>query len=207
MVTDGEGGAAVRDEMRIMPSGYRRRLALGVLLGAFSWAEWRTWRASRDFFPPAAPRGDEVTVVVLGCPSPRVQRWRVQIAMRSANASTACFLFTGGAVHTARPEAHLMADYAASVGIPRTSMLIEDKSRNTVENIVNSAPMLADDTSVMIVSNSFHARRARMILLEQAPDLAARLIPARDYIPLEGAVLHLGLYLFEWYRTWRAQSN
>ncbi|WP_425294984.1 hypothetical protein [Mycolicibacterium vanbaalenii] len=77
----------------------------------------------------------------------------------------------------------------------------------TVEKIVNSTPLLADSpAAIRIASSTFHARRARRILGDESPALAARLIRARDYLPMEYGLLHAGLVAFEGYRERRARS-
>ena len=66
--------------------------------------------------------------------------------------------------------------------------------------------MIADSPAVKIASNTFHARRARQILCGESPDFAARLVRARDYIPLEWGPLHTVVVAFEYYRDRRARS-
>jgi hypothetical protein len=70
---------------------------------------------------------------------------------------------------------------------------------------INSAPLLADSAAVMIASDTFHARRARRVMHTESPDLASCLVPARDYLPFEGVVLHPTLLAFEAYRERRAR--
>ena len=85
----------------------------------------------------------------------------------------------------------MMADYAVrTLGVPAASVVIEDQSRTTVENIANSAPLMADAPAIKIASNTFHARRARRILGDDFPELAQHLVRARDYLPVEWGVLH-----------------
>ncbi|AQT80181.1 hypothetical protein B1R94_14290 [Mycolicibacterium litorale] len=177
--------------------------ALSALLG---WAEWKTWRTSREIYPGARRAGTvgaPDTVLVLGCPWPMLHRWRVRIAIRSAEPATTRFLFSGGAVRTMRSEAQLMADYAVhTLGVPIDNVVIEDQSRSTVENVRNSLPMLAGSATIAIASNTFHAHRARRILRDQSPELAARLTRSRDYLPFEWGIAHPVLLGLEVYRSW-----
>lgn len=174
--------------------------ALAAVFGA---AEWATWKASRDFTgstDPGAVAGE--TVLVLGCPIPALWKWRVRIAVRSTNPDTAQFIFSGAAVRTPVSEAALMADYAVNrLGVPAAKVAVEDQSRNTVQNIVNSVPMMTTSPAIKIASNTFHARRARQILHEEAPLLAQRLRPARDYLPGEWGPLHVLLLAYHLYRN------
>ena len=173
-------------------------------------AEWATWRASREFLEHGGTDSRRVvageTVLVLGCPQQVLQRWRVRIAVRSTDPDRARFVFSGGAVRTQAPEARMMADYAVSqLGVPAENVVVEDQSRTTVENIVNSAPLVSDSPAIKIASDTFHARRARRILRRQSPELARRLVRARDYVPFEWGPAHAMLLVFESYRSRRAR--
>ena len=100
----------------------------------------------------------------------------------------------------------MMAGYAVhDRGVPAHNVVVEDQSRSTVENVVNSAPLMADCPSIKVASNTFHALRARLILREQSPQLAQRLVRARDYIPFEGGPLHAVMLGYDLYRFARAQ--
>jgi hypothetical protein len=95
-------------------------------------------------------------------------------------------------VRTEVSEAALMADYAIHrLGVPAANVTLEDQSRNTVQNVVNSIPLMAESPALKIASNTFHARRARRIMHDEAPALAQRLRPAHDYIPCEWGPLHV----------------
>lgn len=182
--------------------------AAGVMLG---WTEWATWRASRQLVPLGATDPGRVIdgecVLVLGNPIPMVQRWRARVAVRSTDPGRARFIFSGGAVRTPISEAQMMADYAIDrLGVSAASVVIEDRSRTTIENIVNSLPLMADSPAIKIASDTFHARRARQILHDQSPQLAQRLVRARDYIPLEYGPLHAVAVAFEHYRRRRGRA-
>lgn len=61
-------------------------------------------------------------------------------------------------------EAQGMRDYLVDVGIAPERILMEDKSRNTFQNLVFSAELLDEETeSVGVVSNNFHVFRAEKI--------------------------------------------
>jgi hypothetical protein len=66
---------------------------------------------------------------------------------------------------------------------------------------------MADGSAVKIASNTFHARRARRILYDESPEMAARLVRARDYIPLEWGPLHALLVAHQYFRNRRAVST
>ncbi|MFG1932272.1 YdcF family protein [Mycobacterium sp. NPDC048908] len=181
---------------------------IAALLGV---VEWATWMASRAVLPAGASDAGRVevgeTILVLGCPLRPLHRWRVRIAVRSTDPSVARFVFSGGAVRTKTPEAQMMADYAVRVlHLPPGNVVVEDASTTTEENIANSAPFLADAPAIKIASNTFHALRARIILRQQSPDLAKKLVRARDYLPFEWGLLHAVLLAYDGYRYVRAGS-
>lgn len=183
---------------------------MALLIVVFGWAEWVTWKVSKEALPVGAtdPRciAPGETVLVLGCPLPILQRWRVRIAVRSTDPDRARFIFSGGAVRGQIPEAQMMANYAVHErGVPVSNVVVEDQSRTTVENIVRSVPLMADSPVIKIASNTFHARRARQILHAESPELAGRLVRARDYMPCEWGPLHAVLVAFESYRHRRAR--
>jgi uncharacterized SAM-binding protein YcdF (DUF218 family) len=186
-------------------------VVVGLLGVVFGWTEWKTWRASREALPAGATDPSRIepgeSVLVLGNPVPIVQRWRVRIAVRSTDPDRARFVFSGAAVRGQIPEAQMMADYAVQkLGVPLHNVVVEDQSRTTVENVVNSAPLMADSPAIKIASNTFHARRARQIFRVESPELAGRLVRTRDYIPVEWGPLHAVLVAYEAYRDRRARS-
>ncbi|HEX7827981.1 MAG TPA: YdcF family protein [Mycobacterium sp.] len=188
-----------------MTSRRIRWAAASAACTLFGWAEWVTWRASRDFLPSNPPQATGAdTVLVLGCPWPVLQRWRVRIAVRSTDPQQSRFVFSGAAVRTPVSEAQMMADYAVhTLGVPAANVVVEDRSRTTVQNVVNTIPLMPDGSAVKVASNTFHARRARRILFDESPELGARLVRARDYLPLEWGPLHVLLVAFEYYRDRR----
>lgn len=180
----------------------RTRLLLGAAAATGAvllWSEWTLWRASRQDYPPRSPvpHGADEAIVVLGHPSLRgdrpgpVQRYRTRIALRSRDprAGRSVLIFTGTSPRrprAERSEAAVMADYAVEhLGVDPGDILLEEKATNTWENIALTLPMLAPFPVVKIASNTFHARKGRRYLRKQAPEVAARLRPARDHRPGE----------------------
>jgi hypothetical protein len=182
---------------------------LAAVSAVLGWAEWITWEASRQALPSGAVDPSRIepgeSVLVLGCPLTPLHRWRVRIAVRSTEPTRARFVFSGGAVKTRLAEAQMMADYAVhELGVPVHNVVMEDQSTSTVENIVNSAPLMTDSPAIKIASNTLHALRARAILSEHSPHLAARMVRARDYIPFEWGLLHALMLAYDGYRYVRA---
>ncbi|WP_329039923.1 YdcF family protein [Streptomyces sp. NBC_00178] len=170
----------------------RRRTGLAAAgIAALVWGEWLNRRWSRALVGNS--EGESEAVVVLGYRNPQttanvINRWRVRAGVRSLTrdgARKARLIFSGGAVGSDAAEARLMADYATSVLGFDGTVLIEDRSRTTWENITNVIPMVEDVDRIKIVSQPAHALKARAYLRRQRPDLAARLVRGEDHRPGE----------------------
>lgn len=163
-------------------------------VAVLAWGEWLNRRWSRALTGHAA--GTTEAVVVLGYRNPGatanfVNRRRVRVGIRSISTDRARdtrLIFSGGAAAGATAEAQLLADYAKSALDFDGTVLIEDRSRTTWENITNVIPLLEDVDRIKIASQPAHALKARAYLLRQRPDLAERLVRADDYRPGEWTV-------------------
>lgn len=175
-----------------------RTIAVAVA-GTLLLTELRTWRASWDGVSAGSSGERGEIVVVLGFRSSAdehpnfVQRWRTRIALRTVSAD-GVLLFTGGAVRGARSEASVMAEYAVERGFPSDRILLEEESRTTWENVSNNLDILRQAPTIRFASTTLHARRARLYLASQAPDLAARIRRGRDfrwgeYVPVKAYLL------------------
>ncbi len=140
--------------------------------------------------------GDSEAVVVLGYQNPQatanfINRWRVRAGIRSIAADGvrgSRVIFSGGTTSGGAAEAELMADYAKTVLAFDGTVLLEDESTTTWENITNVIPLLEDVDRIKIASQPAHALKARAYLRRQRPDLAKRLVRADDYRPGEWMV-------------------
>ncbi|MDN5769290.1 MAG: YdcF family protein [Microlunatus sp.] len=161
------------------------------------------WRASRQHLGPAGttPPRSEV-VLVLGYPSRPggrlhpLQRWRTEIAVRSLDPSCpeGHLVFSGASPRAGRSEAAVMAAYARNVlGVPSGRIVLEERARSTWENVAFGLAHLEGAETVKVASDPLHARKARRYLWQQRPDLAARLVQADDYRPLERSWLRFPL--------------
>ncbi|WP_458689677.1 YdcF family protein [Nocardia tengchongensis] len=153
---------------------------------AILWGEWENWRASRRLVGSAT--GPTEAVVVLGYRNPdsnanAMNRWRVRAGLRSLDpsATVSRLVLCGGACAGTTAEATLMADYATGARGYRGTLVIEQQSRTTWENVAFAIPYLEDVDRIKIVSLPFHAERARHYLTQQRPDLAQRLVLGADY--------------------------
>jgi hypothetical protein len=155
-------------------------------------------------------------VVVLGCRNANtsrahaLNRWRVRAVLRSIDpgASGTRVIFCGGSVaNGGASEASLMARYAVEERGYDGSMVVEDQSHSTWENVANIVLLVEGFDRIKFVSNSLHAEKARLYLQRQRPDLARRLVRASEYRVGEWAVLKP---LFAMYGLWtlrRAETH
>jgi len=162
-------------------------LSAGTAAAGFAfllWGEVVSAHASARGLEQGRP-GTRRAVLVLGFGNrgPRanaVNRYRVRAGLRTLRSADDVLIFSGGAVRGPEPEARILARYAAERGCPGR-VLLETESHSTEENIRNSIPLLEGAEEIAVVSNALHAERARGLLRERRPDLAARLIRADDY--------------------------
>ncbi|PZF59383.1 YdcF family protein [Curtobacterium sp. MCBD17_013] len=186
------------------PLGFVVGLA-AIVTGGLAVAEALTWFASRDLTADGPDDGAELVVVLGYRSSPRgrtnvVQRWRTGIALRSVS-DHGRLVFTGGPTRGVRSEASVMAEDAVRRGFPADRVVLEEESRTTWENVRNTVDLLRTADTIRFASNTFHARRARRYLIRQAPELAGRLRPARDFVWGERPVLTTFLLVYELVRT------
>lgn len=131
-----------------------------------------------------------------------VNRWRVRAALRSFDTEpgrvSRLIVCGGAAAGASRSEASLMAAYARECGFTG-ELILDEKSRSTWENVSYASQLIDDAQRIKIVSNSLHAKKARLYLYRQRPDLAARLVRADDYRfgewwPLKPVLAAYGLF-------------
>ena len=102
-------------------------------------------------------------------PSP-VLRYRLDTALEylRQNPETKCIVTGGQGSNEACTEAEVMAEYLKKAGISEDSILLEDKSTNTTENMKNATELYdLADRSVTIVSSNFHMFRCMKIAAKQ----------------------------------------
>ena len=105
--------------------------------------------------------------VVFGHYDPSVSRQRARhAASLFLGGHTPRILFTGGPTgENDRSEAEVMAAVARDAGVPESAILLENRSRTTVENLANSVTLLACQnllrslTTAHLVSCPWHMRR------------------------------------------------
>lgn len=149
-------------------------LPLGGFLGLCLWVEWQG--RQEEIVPADA-------IVVLGAaqwngrPSPVLQA-RLDRAIELYQQGYASWLvLTGGSVPgDPHSEAAVGRAYAMAQGVPAEAILIEDRSRTTLENLQGASSLLQtrQARSILLVSDPFHMARALCI----ARDLGLAAHPA-----------------------------
>nr|WP_255433559.1 YdcF family protein [Tessaracoccus sp. MC1865] len=170
------------------------------------------WASTRNYGRPRTGPDTTEALIVLGCPTHPdgslhpLQRWRVDIAVRTMNPRITMVVFTGTTAKTGTSEASAMGAYAQSQGIPGSLIVLEEEALSTWQNLQFSAPLVGHHDVIRLVSDPMHAWRARQFLLRQDPAMAARLAPADDFRPLERWRWKLRTMVYEVvarYREWR----
>ncbi|MCT3602376.1 hypothetical protein EFS28_01400 [Lactobacillus acidophilus] len=65
------------------------------------------------------------------------------------------------------PESHAMAAYAEEHGVPKSDIIIEDRSKTTNQNLKFSHQLMKPDSTFCIVTNSYHVYRALVLAKRQ----------------------------------------
>lgn len=160
-----------------------RTLALLALVGLYvaSTPAFANWLASRlEWAVPStavadAPPADVAVLLggVLGQPLP--PRSEPDLSDAADRIVTAARLYRAGKVRAVlvaagnipwleavAPEAELIADFLVELGVPRDAIFLDGGSRNTRENAINSATMMATQgwSSGLLVTSAMHMTRA-----------------------------------------------
>ncbi|HSY35894.1 MAG TPA: YdcF family protein [Acidobacteriaceae bacterium] len=153
------------------------------------------------------------TILVLGTPtlpngqpSPE-ERERVDESVREFKAGRAGhIIFSGGATMKEFVEGPSMAALAEAQGIPASDIVIEDKARNTIQNIYFGNQIMQEKgwTSVEVVSSPSHLRRAAVILERysfQWTVHGSRWPPEYDWINIGGFYAReiMDTFVLRWY--------
>jgi uncharacterized SAM-binding protein YcdF (DUF218 family) len=126
-------------------------------------------------------------------------------AMLFAAGAAPLVIVTGGVTsRVRRPEAAVIADALVIAGVPRASILVEDRSQTTAENARNVAALVpAHVHAIWLVTQPFHARRAEYLF--RAAGFAARAWQVTDslqYRDHRRAVRWLLREYAAWVKVW-----
>jgi uncharacterized SAM-binding protein YcdF (DUF218 family) len=167
-------------------------ILLALVLGFAGLCLWVEWQGRLEDIVPAD------AIVVLGAaqwngrPSPVLQA-RLDRALALYQQGYAPLLvLTGGSLPgDAYSEASAGRDYALARGVPAEAILLEEKSRTTVENLRGAWELLAprQARSILLVSDPFHMGRA--LVIARGVGFTPHPAPTRDSLiaqqPLEEA--------------------
>ena len=106
-------------------------------------------------------------------------------------------------------QASVMAQLLAEFGVPRSAMVLEDRSRNTYENALYCVKLMRgqDSQRALLVTSALHMPRALAVLqatgvdaVPVATDFKVRNLPGTllDWIPSSRALHNSTLALHEW---------
>lgn len=164
-----------------------------------------------DLIEAEEPQRDADVIFVLGSPaaddgSPGdVMRTRVEKGVALLQAGYAPrIVFQGGAVKNDYVEAQVMADYARALGIDEDALYLEEKSRDTIENVEEALKLMNEKgwRRAIVVTSSYHSRRAGRLFASRGTDVTMVVAdyPA-DWSLLQrvGTIIHEYL-LMGWYR-------
>ncbi|MGE5476441.1 MAG: YdcF family protein [Bacteroidales bacterium] len=100
-----------------------------------------------------------------GTPSPALVRRVGRGAALVAEGRAGALLMTGGLTGADVSEAQVMRDQALAAGVPGHLIHLEERARNTIENALFSAPLVARMgwRRLLVVTDSFHTLRTTYI--------------------------------------------
>ncbi|UWQ13589.1 YdcF family protein [Aliiroseovarius sp. M344] len=101
-----------------------------------------------------------------GTASPALQRRAVLAADLFLQGQVDQIIASGGVPRAGRSEAAVIAAICTTAGVPLAAIQIEEESRNTLENLQNSKPLLPAKADVTLVTDKYHAFRARVTARE-----------------------------------------
>ena len=155
------------------------------------------------------------TMIILGCkvmpsgvPSLTLKD-RLDEALAYLKGNEMLIVVSGGqGVDEPVPEAESMANYLIANGVSKEYIIIEDKAKNTFENVKFSVELLEergiDTDKVILVTNGFHVFRSSFLYKRVAgitPDVLAAPLsyePVRLSLHLREPIAIVKSVLFDW---------
>jgi tetratricopeptide (TPR) repeat protein len=107
---------------------------------------------------------------------------RLEVTLKVAQANpTALVMVSGGVPKKGVTEGDIMSKWLVDKGISRDRIIIEDKSKDTIGNVINAANLLVrhEADTVILVTSSSHMRRARTVMEDalKQRDLPTAVVP------------------------------
>ena len=131
-------------------------------------------------------------------------------------------ILTGGNAEGLQPESEAMAEFITFMGIPEKKIILESKSRNTVQNGENCRPIFKKHgvKKILLVTSAYHIRRAQAIfknldvtVIPAATDyqLVERESTILDWLPkvsaLQMTTTGIKEYLGWWVYSWQVAAG
>lgn len=91
-------------------------------------------------------------------------KMRLDKALEYSVNKDSTFILCGGITReNTVSEAAVMKDYLMAHGLDESRVILEDKSKDTLENIANALEYIGNDKEVLVISSNYHVFRAKMI--------------------------------------------
>lgn len=208
------------DFLRELGPGGLSSLALALasaLAGLGLPVAWRLPQVLRDASRDDRGPADAILVLgreLVGDQPTAVFRARLERGARLLSQGRAPRLIVSGGVTgvSAKSEAEAGRDYLLARGVPAAALLIEDRSRHTLENLFNVRATLRAHgwTRLVLVSDPLHLARAGA--LARGLGLETLLSPAAGAPPVRGSLAWMGravreAFLLHWYYVGMAYSR
>lgn len=157
-------------------------VAVVAVVGYFALTVVQVWSTGR-----ATPAGDADAIVVLGAaqydgrPSAQLAARLDEVVRIWPEGRASTVVVTGGRRPGDRfSEAEASARYLVERGVPESAIVYEDEGSTTYESLSSAAALLGTGTSVILVTDPFHALRSRLIAEEVG--LRASVAPTRTSV-------------------------
>ncbi len=89
-------------------------------------------------------------------------------------------IFSGGKTGSEKSEAEVMRDIAIELGLPEDAVILEDKSKNTVENAVYVKKIVdrIEPDVIFVVTSPYHLPRTKIIFERVLKDYLMYFVPS-----------------------------
>ena len=155
------------------------------------------------------PVEDYDAIIVLGAQvkpdgEPSIQlQWRLDAAFKAWQEKNVVIVTCGAkGSNEPAPEALVMRDYLAALGVPQEDILVDPDSYNTRQNIRNAAALLEgrDAEQVLIVTSDYHLARAMALARDEGLNATGVGSPTRKGIFFEAK--NYGREALAWVKYW-----
>jgi uncharacterized SAM-binding protein YcdF (DUF218 family) len=148
------------------------------------------------------PLAQADAIVVLGSAQAQLASERALEGLRLYGQGKApVILLTGGQTQLPTTEAAYMEDVIRKASSMPPRLLLENKSRSTIENLINTRRLLPEAKIIIIVSNNYHIVRSCLIAKRVGFEKVEWSAPKESRIPLKDLVRYYYTDLKKLYYT------